>query len=136
MRARPPAAQAGTRASGTSPGAGVTPAAGPSLPQATSAPISRKLFSARKEFIVIATKTLRDNQVCASAVPAAARVPPHGLPRDARPGSRPSDRQCPLPPRGDLRQSPKTFLSYEMKTYFNKKCFRDHGAVQLPDGEP
>ena len=48
--------RAGTRASGTSPGAGVTPAAGPDLSHATSALISRKLFSARKEIISYAQK--------------------------------------------------------------------------------
>jgi Amidohydrolase len=42
----------GTRAPGASPGAGVTPAASSDLPHATSAPVSRKLFSARKEITV------------------------------------------------------------------------------------
>ena len=60
------------------------PAAGALSPQATPTPLPRKLFSARKEFIVISAKTLRDNQVRAPAVPAAARVPPHGLPEVSR----------------------------------------------------
>jgi hypothetical protein len=56
LLARRAARRAETQAPVTSLGAGVTSAAGPELPHATSAPVSRKLFSARKEFILYAQK--------------------------------------------------------------------------------
>jgi hypothetical protein len=107
MRDRPSAAPGGNPGLRDPPGADVTPAAGPDFPHATSAPISRKLFSARKEIILYAQKLFG---ITGSAHQQSRQ--PHAFYRTGSrgthaPGNRLGDRQCPLPPR-DFETEPNS----------------------------